>query len=625
MKKWVIALMAALALTGCGSQPVQTEPMETTLETTTPTEPAPSCYVENSPMERGTGGAVKQYQLDQPITGLGMLGENLLVCADGQTLLLFDPERMELLRSRVLERELSWDEAGLVLSETGVAYFDEDRSAYVTLDTNLITASTVVISEPMLSQPVITRDFSDIYFASQDGIRVMHLSEGTSRLLREEHNQVLSVDGLLFEDDTLCYTRRTDSGETENCFVNAGNGQLQYTANFQGQIRSWGEHYAGLMTLDHAMGQTTWLVSGDLSGSLKRLDPDCAWDGALLLEEGWAVLQDSSQVGVTLSCYDLSDGCLVSKVIMPQQYDLFVHAGRDGSRIWLTDSSGARLYCWDTAVSGRSGGESALTDYTSLSEPDEQRLAECRQNAQVIGQRYGVEISFAEENNRTAGVDYSGYPDFRPELYNQALRTLERVLRDLPEDFLRRVGRLTDSGVLEICLVDDYDPGTKTTPATGSIDVSGGNTTVRVSMCTDLEEIFHHELFHVLEVQIMNISDGFKWWEHINPDGFAYVNSYAPYYEGKLDNSAYLKEGVNYFADGYSMISEREDRAQVFVYACMDGQEERFQSWAMQKKLGQVCEMLRECFDIPEDESPVWEQYLSDEEFVEVPISETIG
>ena len=58
MKKLVIALMAVLLLTGCAAQPVQTEPTLPPAETTIPTEPLPSIYVENSPMERGTGGAV---------------------------------------------------------------------------------------------------------------------------------------------------------------------------------------------------------------------------------------------------------------------------------------------------------------------------------------------------------------------------------------------------------------------------------------------------------------------------------------------------------------------------------------------------------------------------------------
>lgn len=613
MKKLVFALMAALLLTGCSTQ---TQVPETTLppvETTMPTEPEHSCYVENSPMERGTGGAVKLYQMEDSITGLGMLGENLLLCTGGDTLELYDSTNMEQLRTRELEHELSWNDPSLVISGAGMAYFDDTTGTYVTLDNNLITASTFVVEEQMLSRPVITSDFSDIYFAAEEGVRVMHLSEGTSRILREEHNPVVSVDGLLFGDGTLRYTRRTTDGGTETCFVDSGDGSMYQTADFQGQILSRDGTYAGLMKIDHAMGKTLWVVTGDLEGRLARLAPDKSWDSAMLLNNGWAVFQSSSQVGLTLYCYDVADGTMVAQVIMPQQYYTMALCAVEGTKIWLSDGAGSRLYCWDTAVNPRAEAGSVLAPYASLGEPDTDGMEQVKHLALVTGDRYGVKISFAEENNRTPGLDYSGHPDYRPELYTQAVRELEKALRELPGDFLRRVGRMTEPGELEICLVDDYDPGQKTTAATGSIDVTGGNAAIRVSMCGNLREIFFHELFHVLEIQIMNYSDGFKWWEHINPDEFEYVNSYAPYYDGELKASPWLKGEKRYFADDYGLVSAREDRAQIFVYACMDDQEARFASWGMQKKLGQICDKIRECFGITDGKVPVWEQYLLEE------------
>lgn len=618
MKHWVIALLTVAALlTGCQ---VQTQPPETTQipeESTEATEPLPSCYVENSPMERGTGGAVKLYQLEQSVTGMGMLGDHLLLCLDGDTLALLDGQSLQVLRTRQLEQKIQWNQAGVVLGENGIGYYDRSSSSYVTLDSYLLPLSTYEIPEHIVGQCVISQDFGDIYYATTEGIRVMHLAEGTSRLLREEHNTVLSVGGLLFDDEALYYTRKTSDGTVQTCFINAENGSLYQAADFQGQICSWGKQYAGLMTLDHAMGQCKWLVTGDLSGTLQRLDSAYAWTDAILLDNNRVILQQSNQVGLTLYCYDLTTGALLAQVIMPQQYTLLTMGCTDGNRIWLCDGAMTRFYCWDTTVGNRGTEDSALVEYTSLDAPDEEGFAQCRLLAQVIGGRYGVEITIQEENNRTAGVDYSGYPDFRPDLYNQALRELERVLKTLPDQFLKKVGQRCDQGKLEICLVDDYDPGTKVSQATGSIDVTGGNGTIKISMCRNIQEIFYHELFHMLEVQMMNATDGFQEWDKLNPEGFAYVNSYASYEAGELRSSDYLTWGENSFADDYGMVSAREDRAQIFLYACLDDQQERFAAPAIQEKLERVCQMIRKCYGLSADASLLWEQYLLPEEVPE--------
>ncbi len=610
MKKLVIALVAVLLLSGCNGQ---TGISETTLppaETTMPTEPVPSCYVENSPMERGTGGAVRQYQLDSQITGLGMLDGDLLVCTGNRTLMLFDCDTLEPIRVRELDHDVDWDSAGLVFGTEGIAFYDGGNGTYVTLDNNLITAATYAVEEELLSQPVISSDFSRIFYATENGIRVMNLADGTSRLLREEHNKVLDLGGMLFDNGTLYYTRLTEGGEAETCFVDSVNGSLYQTADFQGQVLSWGRNYIGRMVLDHAMGQTAWLISGDLQGTLKRLKPDCIWEEALLLPNGWAVLQQSSRVGLSLFCYDMADGSFISQITMPEQYSLLTRGAISGSRIWLCDEIGERFYCWDTAVSGGASGDSAFADYASMGAPDEDGIAQCQKLAQTVGDRHGVKITIREENNRTAGVDYSTYPDYRSDMYTLALRELERVMKDLPEDFLKKVGKLTDAGRLEIRLVDDYDPDQKFTPATGSIDVADGSAAVCVSICGNIREVFFHELFHMMEVQFMNNGSGFSDWDQVNPKNFNYANSYTDYYEGKLNRSSYLSQGSSFFADAYGLISPREDRAQVFLYACLDGESGRFASPGMQAKLTMVCQVIRQNLSIDGDEELIWEQYL---------------
>lgn len=609
MKKILTVLLLALMLAGCGNAGEQTVPPS--METIRPAESGKTCYVPGSAMERSTGGAVKLYQMDGSVKGLGMLGENLVVCVDGARLELLDPQTMQTLRTRALESGINWQNSSLTLTGSGLGYFDAGSKTYVTLDENLVTASTYEMDEEITGEPVMASDASRIYFATEEGIRVMTVSEGTSRLLREEHDGAVELGGLLLDDSVLYYTRKDRDGTVQTCFVDGENGSLYTGVNFQGDIRSWGDQYGGLMTIAHAMGQSEWLISGTLTGETQRLSTSFDWDSAVMLADGRAVLQKSSQMGLSLYCCDVTTGELVAQITMPEQYDLMNVGCAGGEKIWLCDGTSSRFYCWDTSFSGKTQDKCALVSYRALDAGDQEGLAQCRKLAQTIGGRYGVEIVLQEGDNRTTGEDYTDFPDVRPEQYNQALRELERILKRLPDGFLANVGREADSGLLRICLVDDYDPAAEATPSIGSMDVADGKLEVRVNMCPALSEIFCHELFHVLEVQIRNAGDALNDWEQWNPEGFAYENSYFAYASGALADSPYLKEENRAFADGYSLVSAREDRAQMFVYACMDDQRERFESEAMQGKLLLLCQTLRAHFQISGEEAPLWEQYLA--------------
>lgn len=619
MKKYLLmALAAALLLTCCGKAPAQTETTDTPTEgsspeTTVETEPLPSFYLENSEMERGTGGAVKLFELEGTVTGMSTLGGNLLVCEDGVRLYLLDPVTMKTLRSRELDTVLSWDDESLVITETGMAFYNSATRTYLILDTNLITVSSCVIDAELQTRPVITNSFEKICYGTRGGLEVMTLADGTARLIREEHQPILSVDRLLFQDTMLCYTRQTPEGERQACFISALDGSLMNAAAFTGTLYSLGERFVCLMNLEHVFGTTCWLTTGPMNGPVERLDAQYNWEEALLLSDGRVVLQDMSTVGLTLYCYDLEQGLLLSKIVMPGQQHYLTLGGGDGDRIWLSDGTGSQVYCWDTALSPVDSDRCELIPYASLSQTDEMGMDRVQKLAGIIGQRYGVNITFAQENNRTEGVNYDVYADTRPEQYAIAVEELRKVLEQLPQDFLYQVGQGADDRRVEICLVDGYDPERNTNPATGSIDVTGGKLTVRVNMCPDLQKIFLHELFHLLEVRIRTLTDGFEDWEQENPQGFVYLNSFEPVLSGTMKGSAYLKEGSNYFADAYGMVSPREDRAQVFLYAMLEGEQNRFLSDTMQEKLTQISQLLRDVFHISEDVTPLWEQYLKTE------------
>ena len=619
MKKYLlIALAAALLLSGCGQTAVQTEPTtlptEPSVETTVPTEPLPTYYVENSETERGTAGAVKLYELEGRINGMTMLGGNILICESGRKFHLVDPVTMKILKTRELDTILSWTDESLVITENGVAYYAPASRTYVTLDTNLLIVSTYVIDADMETRPVISNSFEKICYGTEEGLEVMILADGTARRIREEQQTIVSVDGLLFDDSVICYTRQNQEGAEQVYFVNAEDGSLLDAASLSGRLHALGQRVVCVTDLEHAFGQDRWLITGQWGSPLQRLDTQFAWDDALILHDGRAVLQDLTAVGVSLYCYDLESGILLAQTMMPGQTELLKLGGGDGDRIWLSDGTDEKLYCWDTTVASRGGTESELTGYASLSSGDEAGMEQVLRLAEIIGDKFAVDITFTEENNRTNGVNYDRYADQRPAQYNRALEELKLILEKLPVQLFQALGKGAASGRIQICLVDGYDPETGATEATGSIDVTDGGLKIRVNMCADLQKIFCHELFHLMEVRIRTLTDGFKNWTDCNPQGFDYLNSFEPVESGAMNASAYLQLGSNYFADAYGMVSAREDRAQVFLYAMQSGEQTRFESDTMQEKLTQISQMLRKCFKLDEDLTPTWEQYLKSAE-----------
>ena len=166
MKRLWIVFLAALLLTGCAPQALPgTQPPETTLpaETTVPTEPLPSFYIQNSPMERGTGGAVRQYEMDGQVTGLSMFDGKLLLCTDNRKLWMLDSETMAVLRSRELEQELNWDDESLLINARGVAWYDSRTKSYITLDNNLNIAPIFTLDGETTGQPAISSTMGRIY------------------------------------------------------------------------------------------------------------------------------------------------------------------------------------------------------------------------------------------------------------------------------------------------------------------------------------------------------------------------------------------------------------------------------------------------------------------------------
>ena len=139
--------------------------------------------------------------------------------------------------------------------------------------------------------------------------------------------------------------------------------------------------------------------------------------------------------------------------------------------------------------------------------------------------------------------------------------------------------------------------------------MDGGDHYIVLSIGPEMEQYFYHELCHALDAYVYGGSLIYDDWGLLNPKGFEYFGTYQNWEVAEDDPN--LVGDSRAFLDGYSMTFAREDRAQVFAFAMLEGNEELFEAPALQKKLEQMCLAIRETYGWEKLEQVLpWEQYL---------------
>ena len=601
-----LVLVLAILLCGCGqaNPPVQdTEPATeaAVAETQLPTLPAQS-------VDEGT----TTFRLDSGnCAGILRFGQDryALLTTTGRMCLL-SGEDLQIDISRDLGCQLNSDDPSILVKDDQISYFDSSRGAYVTLGRNLTQISAVTIRDTIIAGPIMAEDFSTVYYCTAEGVRALDMATGNSRMLRQEHGTIVSLDGILFGGSILRYSRVNEAGVDDTIFIRTADGSQVYFANLNGQLSTWDDRYAAVMQLELPMGTCRQILAGSLGGTIENLEIGDGWDTIVFPGQGMALLQTRVEDGIQTELYDMNDGTLAARRIFRDQAEPFPHGWFDGRYLWLWNNEESLLHRWEISADGYTS-ESYFAPHYTLSQPDEAGLDSAHKRAELLSQTYGIPIEIADGENRTSGVDYSGYPDFRAGQYLAALNLLHEALEKFPEGLTQLLG---EEGQLVIRLVDDFDPNRGVESGTGSLALTSPRV-IQISICQDLQAIFYHELFHAMELMIQSKTNDLEDWNQYNPKGFDYTGSVTDWAAGAYADSDYLEEGDNYFADDYCMVSPREDRAQTFMYAMMEGQEARFDSKAMQNKLEVLSEAFRDAFEDYEDLKEIfpWERYMDDD------------
>ena len=596
MKRWILLLLTCLLLAGCGNN----EPTEATeapdptgetqvTETTAPTEPT----LLQSDVE-----GLSTFRLEEDAcAGFFPWGPDryVLLSTTGK-LHLLTGDALNEEKVRDLECTLTMDDPSIRVSGDQLCYFDRSRDAYVTLGRNLTEVSAITIRDDVTAGPVMDDSFGTIYYATADGVRALDISTGNSRLLRQEHQPITEMDGLCFDGTTLHYKRLLENGVEQDCFIRVADGTLVDVATLNGPLVTWGRSYAAVMDFQLPLTRYREILCGSLEGTPQRLVTDSTLENVLFPGNGTVLLQESRQLGLELLLYDLETGDRIARYVRQDWEEPFTHARFEDGDLWLwMDDSGTFLRM-DTTTHERVSG--TLEPLATLSAPA--ALDSATALAQEIADAYGVVIELTSSDNRTTGVNYDAWPDYRPQEYEAALALLKQTMDSFPAGLFQRLK-------LTIRLVDDFDPAQDLPAGTGEL-IIGDRRVMELSICDNLLEIFYHELFHAMELYITSETKHLSKWTDLNPEGLTYAGSTIPYETGELAQSEYLYA----VADDYGLVSAREDRAQIFLYAMMDGQEELFANETVQAKLSYLCTAIRYAWNWRKVDAVFpWERYLT--------------
>jgi hypothetical protein len=623
MKRFVALLLALLMLLcACAQTPAETtlSTTEATTPTTVPSEPIEpmgpdfGLYQPDSVIEEQTGGAVKYF----PLAG----ADYYAVEPMGDGLLLFSGEEtttLTLLREGMDPVEIKMecfiypDDCTLRICEDGLHYYDNLTFEIVSLNSGLQETKRTPMPEDFKESPALSGDGKLVYYYSDTALRCFDVNTGISRLLRESTFEIQQIWGMHFDDTVI------------ECFILDGKiNQCHYVSAQTGELLTTCETFPDLVTnndlyfTDFFDGTVIHHLLGTRGEKPQCLDISTDYISVKALHGiGACIACATDATGTTLDLYDLDKGTLSAQIQLNDVLQWYLTEDEMSGLIWLLggDQSGSSqaLYCWDPMRSPTDDETSYLTPFYTAQEPDVEGLKKIAEQAKTLSQQYGVRIRVWEDALKTMPMDYTFEPEYRVPAYKQYLPALEKTLSSFPDGVLKKLGKASQNGVLTISLVQRICGDN----AIGSLTIADGvhywdNGSGYIAVIVsdvEVDQNLYHEIFHAIDSYVMAECVAYDNWPDLNPADFFYDYDYIT--NQFREDYQYLEDENRAFIDMYSMSYPKEDRARIFEYAMMEGNEKFFQSEIMQTKLKTLCSGIRKAFGLKNYTEPLlWEQYL---------------
>ena len=599
MKRWLALLAIALLLSGCSNAtPPEKEESQPATLPQTPSLMMPALYDEKNPIEQATDGAVKAYLPENGCVYLAPMGRNFVLFGQDSVMLLRGDRLTEVASATIPNLPLP-DSGMLQIREEGIAYYDAQGNRIIFLSQFFREVGTFSLPAQPLGGVYLAPDWKMLYYCSEEGVHALDLDTGVSRLLKAQKALWQGVSGGFLNGEVLRCSFQEEDGAISTLLLSAETGTVLDEGEHLTTMRGNGDCYYVLSGKNHIFGVLQEQPINLQPTGKGKLYPVPDGKGAIFLVK--------TKTGCRLDYYEVEIGKRTASIKLDGITKLSGVYGANGA-IFFT--AGDTLYRWDTERSAIEDQRTYMVPHYHYADPDEVGLAAVGQRLEKLEKRYGVEILYWNEVEELAPWDYRFTAEYRTELYSAYLSKLENALAKFPKGFFKKVAKWSESGKLNIVLVQGIYGGVETdkyASASGVQFHANGDAYIALTVGEDLDDWFYHELGHLLDNRILSTTNAYSNWKSLNPWDFKYDNDYIKN-QDRTDRK-YLEGDRRHFVDFYSMSFAVEDRSRIFEYACMPGNEEVFASQYMQKKLKTVCQGIRKAFDL-EGDGYIWEQYL---------------
>lgn len=606
--KRITAVLLCLLLWGCARQ--APPPIPETVPEVTAVSAMAGLYDPDHPLEKEYPGLIRAYPIPtENVHGILPLGKDLLVLSgeDKTEFTLFTGEELLEAANLTLEFPMSQSDPSLRVHQEALSYFDPLQQKTIVLDHQLQEIRQISAPEGLSGKPILSADGNTLYYCTGWSVVAWDLKSGIRRILKEQAYDTQELTGLHWTDRILECTV-LQNGTNQKLFLSADQGIEIEALSTNSTLNTRNSRYFAAVSRDHQR----LLIFGSADTTPELLLPKQNWQHQFYLPEDHAIVTSSaSEGGIQLDYYELNTGILRSSLTLETPQSVKSIANTRDHAIYIlgfdADTGCHILYRWDVLRQkpDTTNVTSYKFDYSDSENPDTEALEDCREYAQILGEKYGITVRVWEDALAVHPWDYQFKSEHLAPVLQKELELLDQRLSQYPEGMLEQTK--SHFAGLTVCLVrgitgigDDRSLST----ATGIQFFQDNEAYVAITTGKYSEQALYHELYHVMETHILTESTALDSWAALNPAGFVYGESLQ-------DADIYLKGQTRAFVDRYSMGAMKEDRARILENATLQGKKELFQSEYMQRKLNAMCTGIREAYRLKKHpEALPWEQYL---------------